>query len=207
MLIGINSWILQDGNYKDFEKGQTRKFALEYAPATKLRKSTKQVKECTPLGEGHYRVNAQVVYMETEVHPCTYVSTKNGKRVERKDTREETIVVLDLGEIMVYDEPVDKKPYEKGGFVEGEIWVGIDPFFYKDGYCKRPGMPALTYTWTIEKIEMLLAPYILERVDPRGTKCYKRDRSKVAYRELEQTQMWEDDDGRAEYLLTCINKQ
>lgn len=30
--IGLSAWIIQDGNYEDFEQGQTRSFALEFYP-------------------------------------------------------------------------------------------------------------------------------------------------------------------------------
>lgn len=34
--IGLSAWIIQDGNYEDFEQGQTRSFALEFYPEKPL---------------------------------------------------------------------------------------------------------------------------------------------------------------------------
>jgi hypothetical protein len=203
MIINMESWILQDGNYTDFEKGQVRKFALEFNPK-ELRKSTKQIKECTSLGEGRYRVNAQVVYLETEVHPCIRVCYDDKQRVVTQGEYDETVVILDLGGVMAFDES-HHDYYERGGFVEGEIYVAIDPFFYKDDHCKRPGIPALIYSWNIDKIEMCTAPYLktIEMLHGQKRKILRRDKTKMAYKEIDKTSMWEDDNGRADYLLTC----
>lgn len=148
---------------------------------------------------------------------------EKGKRVETKGKREEIVVVLDLGDgIMAFDES-HHEHYEEGGVVEGTIGLGIDPFFYKEGLCLRPGIPALIYSWKIEKIEMLMAPWLEtwevaphlkryvklhpEKEEESKRKVFYRDKMKISYKEIERTDAWHDgeDHHSSSYLLN-VNK-
>lgn len=60
----------------------------------------------------------------------------------------------------------------------------------------------MIYTWHINKIGIETAPF-LETVDARGTRIMVRDETKSAFREVQQTDAWKDDDGHGEYVLEC----
>jgi hypothetical protein len=46
----------------------------------------------------------------------------------------------------------------RGGWLRGNVYIGVDPYFYFEQLGHEPGAPALIYDWKIEKIEMQTAP-------------------------------------------------
>ncbi|HYW59089.1 MAG TPA: hypothetical protein VE909_01095, partial [Xanthobacteraceae bacterium] len=83
-------------------------------------------------------------------------------------------------------------------WVRGEIFIGIDPFFYFERLAREPDAPALIYDWEIEKIEMQTAPFI--EVRPR---LRERDPARLGWTEIAETDAWKDDGGLADYVLHC----
>jgi hypothetical protein len=200
--ISINSWVIQDGNYPNFRQGEVRDFALEFFGKVNKTCSNKE-KSCLHLSEAKYQVNAQVVYGHTTRHGCVRVSKNDKTRTEVPGHYEETVTVLDCGEFMAYRGTSMRPPYLQGDYVEGEVWIGVDPFFYKEDFCKRPEMPKLTSSWKIEKIEINTAPFVKVYNEQVKREVFSRDETKLAYREIEQIDVWTDDGGRADYILTC----
>jgi len=39
LVVGLSSWIIQDGNYGDFSRGERAAFALEFYASTEIRRS------------------------------------------------------------------------------------------------------------------------------------------------------------------------
>ena len=102
--VGLSSWIIQDGNYGDFESAQRAEFALEFFAKT-FQKSGVRRKSAKNLGAANYEICGEVIYRAPEVW------------------------VLDFG-IRAFSEVKPPEGIEVGDFVAANIYLGIDPFFY-----------------------------------------------------------------------------
>jgi hypothetical protein len=175
--IGLSSWIIQDGNYGNFETGQMAEFALEfYSP--NYQKSALHTKSCKHLGAAKYSIIGEVIYLTDEVW------------------------VLDFG-VCAFQESKPPEGISVGNFVSAEIYLGIDPFFYFERLYTLPKIPALIFSWNIISIGQQTAPFIETR-EPSGQKVLIRDEKKLGYRLITETDAWKDDGGNAEYVLTCV---
>jgi hypothetical protein len=173
--IAVDSWIIQDGNYADFAVGDKAEFALEFAGST-LRPSASKETPARHLGHGVYEVCAQVLFVDASVW------------------------VIDFGLCAFWESkpPEHAKP---GTWVEGELLVGIDPFFYMEYLHKLPGMPNLFYNWTVASIMRNDTPWLVE-VNAYGGKMLSRDQTNEAWANVPRTDAWNDDEGRSSYVLT-----
>jgi hypothetical protein len=174
--VGLSSWIIQDGNYGDFETGKSADFALEFYSKSFDRAATK-TKSARSLGAAKYDVTAEVIYLTQEVW------------------------VLDFGFRAFHD---SKPPpgITVGSFVTAEIYLGIDPFFYFEGLHSLPGMLPLIYSWRVTAIGQQTAP-IIETRNTSGQKVLIRDETKLGYKTIAKTDGWKDDGGNAAYILFC----
>jgi len=180
LTIALDSWVIQDGNYGEFQTGDVEKFALEFGtrdralalapPAPAPEPAGPSIK---PVADATYRIRAPIVYLAP------------------------TWWVIDIG-IPVYQEHVPPVGAALGQWVQGEISLGIDPFFYFERLSQLPGAPPLIFEWVIDAIDMQTAPFIETRPGLR-----ERDRSRRGWKRIAQTEAWRDDDGNAEYLLHC----
>ena len=133
--IGLDSWIIQDGNYPDFSVGQKAQFALEFYPHS-LKLSESRSPLATHLKASRYQVCAQVVYLN------------------------ERVWVLDMG-FLAYNQTYPlPQGAAKGSWVEAEIYLGIDPFMYFEGLKSMPGMPRLTYSFLVTQILLETTPWL-----------------------------------------------
>jgi hypothetical protein len=174
--VGLSSWIIQDGNYGDFQRGQKAAFGLEFYPHD-CRPSTANKFRAKLTGEDRYSVTAKVLEVLPEA--C----------------------VIDFG-VRAFRERGWPKIIKKGAWIDADIYLGIDPFFYFERLAKLRGMPPLIYDWTIDAITMQTAPFVESR-NERGQRVFTRDESKSAFKKVQQTNAWDDDDGHAEYVLHC----
>lgn len=126
------------------------------------------------LAESRYQVLAQAVYVRGDV--C----------------------VWDFG-VLVYETNVTPRR-RVGSHITAEVDLGVDPFFYSEEISPRlPDIPGLIYDWEVQRIAIQTAPWITAEKN-----MMKRDETQWAWRDIEATNAWEDDDGPADYLLTCI---
>ena len=169
-VIGLDSWIVQDGNYRDFSEGQDAAFAVEFFPG-ELGVIRGTNPTASHLGGNRYRIEGQVVFASARAW------------------------VLDCG-ICMYEEHPPPTGVAVGAFVEGEVCLGVDPFFYYEELAKLPDMPPLVYGWHIARIELDLAPWI--EVKPR---TFERDTTRPGWKDVDATDAWNDDGGNAHYLL------
>lgn len=174
--IGLDSWIIQDGNHSDFAVGDMRRFALEFA-GKKLVPSTSGDRTAKLLHTSIYQVHAEVIF----VHP--------------------TVWVIDFG-VRAFWEADPPDFIQIGSWVEGEVFVGIDPYFYKDYLSKLPDMPNLFRNWKVEAIVRNDTPW-LRAVNDRGGVSLSRDSANTQWTEVQQTLAWDDDEGRSSYVLSC----
>jgi hypothetical protein len=183
LIVGLSSWIIQDGNYPDFERNQQTAFALEFYPAENLQVSESQAAPSLSLINSSawsalYNAIGRVVHVADDWW------------------------VVDFGLLAFREDKSRKHKFRPGDRVRGEISFGIDPFFYFERLARQDGAPALIYGWTITKIEMQTAP----RIETKP-KYFERDPQLLGWREIEKTDAWQDDDRSAEYLLHCRRAQ
>ncbi len=173
--VAVDSWIVQDGNYGDFAVGDNAKFALEFAGG-RLRPSASRETLARQLELGVYEICAQVLFADAKVW------------------------VIDFG-LCAFSEMTPPEYAKPGTWVEGEISVGIDPFFYMEYLHKLTGMPNLFYNWHVASIMRNDTPWLVE-VNSHGGKTLSRDEAKETWTSVVRTDAWNDDEGRSSYLLT-----
>jgi hypothetical protein len=175
LTVAVDSWIIQDGNYGDFAVGDEAKFALEFAGST-LRPSTSKETLARHRGHGVYQVCAQVLFVNASAW------------------------VIDFG-FRAFWESVPPDFAAPGTWVEGELLVGIDPFFYMQYLRKLPGIPELFYDWSVASIMRNDTPWLVE-VNAHGGKTLFRDETRETWTNVARTDAWNDDEGRSTYVLT-----
>ena len=84
--------------------------------------------------------------------------------------------------------------------MEGEIYVGIDPFFYFEHLCRIAGMPPLTYSWLVQ--EMMRTRHLGSK---REIRKEEHAGGAMAQRILcaGQGDYVRDDEAMAHYILGC----
>lgn len=131
--VGVDAWVIQDGNYADFNVNDEVKCALEFHG--ELNATAQCTPSVTHLRQNIYRVRAQVVF----VGPDAWA--------------------IDFG-LPAYQEYRPPQSARIGAWVEGEINLGLDPFMYKDRLANECGMPNLLSTWIIAEIARDDTPWI-----------------------------------------------
>lgn len=176
--VGVAAWIILDGNYADFAVGQTAKFALEFYPPHGLKLAQDGPPAAQHLKASHYQVRAQVSFAG------------------------ENVWVINAGSFMAFYEQKPPDYVSVGAWVEGEIYLGIDPFFYFEYLHRMDGMPPLTYSWIVREIARETTPWI-EAQDEVGRVHQTRDDSREGFKPTRQTNARRDDGGNAHYVLGC----
>lgn len=171
--IGLNSWIIQDGNYPELAAGEVAEFAVEFEfSETPVRVEPTQP-NIEPLQDAEYLVRGEVV------------------------TLLDGVWVLNCGLVSIYQAVAAPAGIGVGEMVFGRATLGIDPCFYLGELKSLVGMPPLVYTWRIDEVRMYTAPWV------RTDWGWERDPTKVEWRQIEETNAWHDEGGIAEYLLVC----
>jgi hypothetical protein len=174
LIVGLNAWIIQDGNYDEFRCGEPYKLALEFNGST-LTPSDKRAMRCQNKGTSLYDVVAKIIFSTPEVW------------------------VIDFG-VKVFCESRPPRFAKVGQWVQGEIWLGIDPFFYKERLHRIQGMPDLFVDWSVTRIQLETTPWIQDMSGVRT--LMKRNSQREEWTDKAVTDAWTDDAGRADYLLS-----
>ncbi|NTX29928.1 hypothetical protein HT746_22885 [Burkholderia pyrrocinia] len=174
LVAGLDSWIIQDGNYGDFQVGESCRLALAFN-GTALRPSAARVMRCEPVRGSFCNVVARIVFSAPKVW------------------------VVDFG-VKAYCEARPPRFANVGDWVEGEIWVGVDPFFYMDRLHRMPGMPDLFIDWHVTRIRLETTPWVEETSG--GQTRLRRDVEHEAWVDKNATDAGRDDEGRGHYLLS-----
>jgi hypothetical protein len=174
VIVGLSSWIIQDGNYADVTNGTDAAFAIEFwaeAPLVECGANPTIRPSRSHLGNATHDIQGQVAYVADDWW------------------------VIDVGVLAFREEkpPANVRP---GVWLRGEICLGIDPFFYFERLGHQPGAPALVYDWKVEKICEQTAPLIETK-----SRVLARDPAKLGWREVNETSAREELLG--EYLLYC----
>ena len=176
--VGVSAWIIQDGNYGDFSVGERTRFALEFHPIKPLQRSQDGLPLAERLKGSRYFVRARVAFLASNVW------------------------VIDAGSFMAYLEESPPQHVGVGNWLEGEIYLGIDPFFYFEDLHRQDGMPPLIYEWIVRSIQRETTPWI-ETKNAHGRSFFTRDETKESFVPTQSTKAWHDDGGSAHYLLSC----
>lgn len=190
--IGLDGWILQDGNYTDFVTGEHRQFAVEFG--------YRHDRRLRPVSEppGHRVVHSG--------RSCAYEVT--GQLIRSSAGPHADGFVLDLGVLAAYSTWMvldDLEPPTAGEWLTGEVHLGVDPFMYMDEVGQRAGMPALIHTWTIDEIQLDLTPSMRvafghpRYIGPDEGPRHVRDTNRESWRTVDKTR-WEDD---GSYRIRC----
>jgi hypothetical protein len=131
--IGMESWIVQDGNYPDFEVDQTYSFALEFYPHS-LEKAGRE-KAFEQIENFLYKVTAEIVYIDRNSW------------------------VIDFG-ISAYQAQRPPKKYKVGDFVSGVFYLGVDHFAYFESLKNLKNYPQITNQWYLKEIELETTPFL-----------------------------------------------
>jgi hypothetical protein len=177
--VGVASWIIQDGNYADFERDRSYRFALEFFPH-RLRPSRRGAAVAHRLEHdvgGLYDARGTVVRVSEESW------------------------VVDLG-VPVFQDAAPPSWAKPGVAVSGRIYVGIDPYFYFENLRHEPGMPNLFRRWRVRKIQLETTPWKAS-VGRRGEKLLARRKIRPTFKDVPRTDAWKHDHGRAHYILEC----
>lgn len=174
LFIGVSSWIIQDGNYPDFRIGDAINIALEFHPY-RVCESTSNSSSIIRLASCHYRVNAKTIFLN------------------------DNVVVLDFG-YLAYDQASPPRWMRSNSYVDADVYLGIDPFFYFEELHATRGMPELRYRFRVVGIELETTPW-MSTVDSHGRTIRNRDDSQTSFSPVAETDAWTDDDGNAHYIL------
>jgi hypothetical protein len=173
-VLGLDSWIIQDGNYSDFVRGQRAEFAVEFVPKSFTSPGLRP--SAIYDGNAIYRLTGDVVFALEDSEPAW---------------------ILDCG-LLMYADQMRPVGVEVGDRVSLAAYVGVDHFAYFERLARIPDLPAMIYSLEIERIERQTAPFI--EVAPR---TFERDAALLGWVETDATRAWEDDNGHAEYVLHC----
>ena len=174
--VGLDSWIIQDGNYRDFSVGQQREFAVEFSLLGDLQTSDTATRSTRYVEDDAYAVDAEVLAVS--------------------DDRQWWVLGLDG--LAVYCNHAVARWVERGIAMSGIIALGVDPFFYFDRGSAARELPPLIYTWSIAQIFIQTAPFV-ERQQP---KHYSRDLDAWGWRSVPSSDAWNH--GMSPfYLLEC----
>jgi hypothetical protein len=176
--VGVDSWIIQDGNYPDFEGQGAYRFALEFYPL-----EIQPDEEVAPgyvqcsAGGAEHLIAARVL----RATPSWWV--------------------IDIG-VPMYQDAAPPPWIRTGMGISGRVSVGIDPFFYAEGLKDEPTMPDLFRSWTLRSIAIETTPWE-ETAMPTGGKLRTRREGDRSFVLVPRTDAWEDDGGSAHYVLEC----
>ena len=171
--IWLSSWIIADGNYADFDAGETRKFAVEFWSPSYMSKTSESVASLQQVDNYSYIATGRIAFATDDV------------------------LVIDCG-VLAYSERKGEVRGEVGDFVKGNLSFGIDPYFYFEYLYKIPSMPPLIYEWRIDAIVQDTTPFIEGEV--YGRPGWVPDESRRSFRNVSTTR---NNVAGSEHVLRC----
>lgn len=175
--IGLSSWIIQDGNYSEFEAGRQYQFALEFYPhQIALETGAESAPRLSAVGSALYDAHGVIVF------------------------RSDSAWAIDFG-VPAYQDSQPPGWVKVGAAVHGRVYIGVDPFFYFEHSKNEAGVPNLSRQWLIRRILLETTPWVETLEDQRPVR--RRDESRVSYVEVDATDSWNHDGGDGHYILEC----
>lgn len=142
LVIGLEHWVLQDGNYTDFAVGDRRQFAVEFYYDRTHRLETVEAgpRPTVALRGSTFDYDAVAQVTVSRPHPDVGPG----------------VFVLDCGDLWAYSETLlldDVLSPREGTWLRGRISLFVDHFAYMDELGTLPDMPPLICTWDVLAIE------------------------------------------------------
>ncbi|SEE90105.1 hypothetical protein [Ruania alba] len=134
--IGLDAWIIQDGNYGDFSSGDRAEFALEFFPMGDVLPRDSSSISAVHLGDDVYDIVARVVHTDHRAW------------------------VADFG-LRAYNQSRLPAGLEVGSMIGARVGLGVDPFTYFERLSKDGRFPDLVYTWDVVGIQQVMARWVL----------------------------------------------
>lgn len=134
--IGLDAWIIKDGNYRDFAVGDRAEFALQFYLVNTIEFLGDSAVGAVKVYEDVYDVVGRVVHVD----PSSWV--------------------LDFG-LQAYREEPPPSELSPGKIIRTRISLGVDPFMYFENLRHNLTYPDLIYTWDIRAIRLETAPFVL----------------------------------------------
>lgn len=143
--VGINQWILSDGNYADFRQGEMRQFALEFYSKDFVH-SDSPVKTAELIGKATYRVNALVEYIDKDMWVLDFGIKAYRLRPD------------DCGPAYPLPEAGRKEEdfvssCSVGQAVKCTLYLSIDHYAYMESLCSKPGSDT-TYLYLAHRCDL-----------------------------------------------------
>ncbi|WP_155713965.1 hypothetical protein [Leptospira borgpetersenii] len=182
LTVGLESWIILDGNYPDFKVGMTYRFAIE-AMLLEGGVCSTSVPQYTQKSGSIYTITAQAIYVDSDV------------------------AIIDFGFFAYLEYPEKVVPgLQVDGWIGGDFDLGVDPFFYSADYSRKPQIPEIRYSITLKQIVLDTTPW---KNPPDAPRTFIRDMEHQSARDVESTNAWADDggNGKAHYDLLCSMRQ
>jgi hypothetical protein len=168
MMVGLSSWIIADGNYRHFKRGQRAGFALAFYPANSPLDIPRDWLSINPPGVDQTSMR--------HIEGSEYLVTAKVTHVLEDDSW----WVIDAGVLMYrYGKPAEG--IEPGCWVSGKFYVSIDPFDYFERLSRYYAAPPLIYDWDVTRIELETTPIV------ETGRMRMRDRSRRGWREVDDT--------------------
>jgi hypothetical protein len=176
--VGLAAWIIQDGNYGDFEVGREYRFALEFYPhEVAVASSGSATPFLSHLGNALHQARGTITF-------CSSLAW-----------------VVDFG-VPAFEEAKPPEQAKSGNSVSGRFHIGVDPFFYFERLKNEKGMPNLFRHWVVRRILLETTPW-QESTDAYGRKVITRDATRESFAAVPATDAWHHDGGNAHYVLEC----
>jgi hypothetical protein len=177
MNVGLSAWIIQDGNYGDFESRQSYRFALEFYSEDFSPSAAGPTPCLRPVAGANYDAVGAII----------------------RATDSDWVVDFGVPAFQKSKPPNWAKP---GLAVHGKVYIGIDPFFYFEELKDEVGMPDLIREWRVRRILLETTPWTTS-TDSQGRRIISRASVPPTFKEVEKTYAWHDDKGNGHYILEC----
>jgi hypothetical protein len=150
LMIGLSSWVIADGNYPHFKRGDRVSFALAFYAPDPLRIP----EDCLSINPpGADRVSLR------QLEGSYYLVTAKVTHILDYDGW----WVIDAG-IPMYRAGMPTNDITVGCWLRGTINLGVDPFDYFERLSRYYVAPPLIYDWDVKKIGLETTPIMLNRV-------------------------------------------
>lgn len=163
--IGLELWIIGDGNYKHFQRGQIGDFALQFYPRS-IRITQEKIKSAILIEDDIYRAVAEVVFHSEKTWILDF-----------------GLCAFDVYNLHNFRDEINSSTVSIGDFLEIEFSLGLDPFYYFEQLHKVPGIPPIIYEWRIDSITAQTGFMIKDE----NNNWRWPDRENCSYSEVEKT--------------------
>lgn len=191
--IGLPAWVLLDGNYGEIVVSDRLEFALECRVVRDKLLSLdgpSRRRNSRHTGRGSsYEICGQILHADPD--PLGGAT------------------IVDFG-LLAFTQgrlTADTAAPSVGDWITGIVGLSVDPFTYRDQLAGQAGMPALSYSWVIEQIDLDDTPRVEVRfgnplyVGPDEGPYLVADPARERWRPVERTLRRHD--GGRNYRLRC----